>query len=99
LVVLDFLVVWWWWWWWWWWRIPVPDRMEELEDQSQEASGGEYLGRPGQLAMGPQKRDFTKLGWRNVFGLHIVVKDRWRTQQYAERVDHFWRRVQIRQLF
>jgi hypothetical protein len=56
-------------------------------------------GRPGQLAMGPLKRRFTKMGWGNAFGLHIVGKDRWRTQQYAKRVDHFWRRVQIRQLF
>ena len=46
-------------------------------------------GRPGQLAMGPLKRRFTKMGWGNAFGLHIVGKDRWRTQQYAKRVDHF----------
>jgi hypothetical protein len=64
--------------------------MEELEE-SQEASGKIPGGQPGQLAMGPLKMHSTKLGWGGgvAFGLHIVEKDRWRTQQYAERVDHF----------
>eukprot|EP00978_Attheya_sp_CCMP212_P008517 scaffold19978_cov37-Attheya_sp.AAC.1 len=63
--------------------------MEELEESQEARSGGEYLGGAGQLAIGPLKRHFTKLGWGDAFGLHIVGKDRWRTQQYAERVDHF----------
>jgi hypothetical protein len=34
-------------------------------------------GRPGQLAMGSLKRHFSKLGWGNALGLHIVGKDRY----------------------
>ena len=41
----------------------------------------------GTVGHGATKDTLYKIG--GAFGLHIVGKDRWRTQQYTERVDHF----------